>query len=143
MEITYPKAIICVLPRYSTIPVKDEPLYIDFCRIELLIYKPFRNISSDMGNSNEDFVANQEHLFPSYKAWHVDHKASKPLPLADDNLVDGQIQPFHPTNLDEWEILSQFHPTDDIQVNHLDMLGLCDFDKNHNWNYTIIPFNLQ
>lgn len=138
-----PKTIVHVLPRYSIIPSKDAPSYIDFCRVELLLYKPFRNISSNIGNSNEDFVANWEHRFPSYKACNVDHHPSKPLPLADENLVDGKLQPLHPTNLDEWEMLSQIHPTNDIQVNHLDMLGLLDFDKNHNWNDTIIPFNLQ
>ena len=53
-----PKAIVHVLPCYYIIPAKDTPSYIDFCRVELLLYKSFRNISSDIGNSNEDFVAN-------------------------------------------------------------------------------------
>ena len=45
--------------------------------------------------------------------------------------------------LDEWELLSQLHPTNDMQISDLDILGHRDFEKNHNWDDTTIPLILQ
>ncbi len=45
--------------------------------------------------------------------------------------------------INEWELLSQLHPTNELLINDLDMLGLRGFDDTHNWNHTTIPLDLQ
>jgi len=45
--------------------------------------------------------------------------------------------------INEWELLFQLYPTNELLINDLDMLGLCGFDDNHNWNHTTIPLDLQ
>ena len=42
------KAIFHVVPRYSSIPSTIEPCYTNFCRVELMLYKPFRHIVQDI-----------------------------------------------------------------------------------------------
>jgi hypothetical protein len=79
----------------------------------------------------------------TYTPWHVNHKPPTPLPIAQENAFIDEMKTPHPMDLDEWEMLSQLHPTNDIQISDLDMLGHHDFDNNHNWNTTSIPFNLQ
>ena len=54
-------------------------------------------------------------------------------------MVSDDLQNPQPMQLDEWELLSQLHPTNDIQISDLDILGRHDFDKNHNWHDTTIP----
>ena len=97
-----PRKLFVSLPFYFTILAKDAPSHIDFYRVELMLYKPFCNIALDIENSNEDFVANREHLCPSYTPLHVDRKPSKPILLANEHLVDDEIKPLHPQDLDEW-----------------------------------------
>ena len=45
--------------------------------------------------------------------------------------------------MSEWELLSQLHPGNNLQLDDLDMLGHHDFDTNHNWGHTHIPLHLQ
>ena len=58
-------------------------------------------------------------------------------------MVIDNLQYPQPMQLDEWELLSQLHPTNDMQVSDLDILGRRDFDKNHNWHDTTTPLHLQ
>jgi hypothetical protein len=125
------------------IPTIDAPSYIDFCRSELMLYKPLCNIPLDIGTSNEEITTNWAQMKNTYTPWHVDHKPPTPLPIAQENAFGDEMKTPHPMDLDEWEILSQLHPTNNIQISDLDMLGHHDFDNNHNWNTTSIPFNLQ
>ena len=46
-------------------------------------------------------------------------------------------------DLNEWELLSQLYPTDELLINEIQMLGLRGFDDNHNWNDATIPLHLQ
>ena len=52
------KAIIRVIPRYSSIPSTTKPCYVDFCRVEIMLYKPFRHIVQDIGDSAAEFITN-------------------------------------------------------------------------------------
>ena len=48
-----------------------------------------------------------------------------------------------PHTMDEWEILSQIRSDNNIHIDDLEMLGHCDFDKNHNWTHENIPTHLH
>ena len=45
--------------------------------------------------------------------------------------------------MDEWELLSQMRPGNNIKVNDLEMLGHREFDKNHNWSHNNICTELH
>ena len=74
---------------------------------------------------------------------HVDRKLVEPISLSEDTMVSDNLQNPQPMQLDEWELLSQLHPANDMQISDLDILGRCDLDKNHNWHDTTIPLHLQ
>lgn len=108
-----------------------------------MLYKPFRHIARDIGNYAEEFIRNWQAFRPFYEPWHQHRTLSDIDPLANDN---SNIHEFHPPDimdLNEWELLSQLYPTDELLINDLQMLGLRGFDENHNWNHTAIPLHLQ
>ena len=78
-----PPTIVRVLPRYYSIPSIDTPLFIDFCRSELMLYKPFCNIQLDIGASDDAIVTNWQELKLNYTPWHVDWKPTEPLSLSE------------------------------------------------------------
>ena len=108
-----------------------------------MLYKPFPNIPLDIGALDDAIVQNWEALSLTYNPWHVDRKPIDPISLPEDTMVTDNLQYPQPMQLDEWELLSQLHPTNDMQLSDLDNLGRCDFDKNHNWHDTTIPLDLQ
>ena len=136
------QAILRIIPRYSSIPSTTNSSYADFCRVELMLYKPFRHIASDIGNSAEEFIRNWQAFRPFYKLWHQHRTLYDINPPANDNTT----QEFHPPetmDLNEWELLSQLYPTDELLINDIQMLGLRGLDDSHNWNDTTIPLHLQ
>ena len=45
--------------------------------------------------------------------------------------------------MSEWELLSQLHPGNNLQLDDIDILGHRNFDANHNWGHMHIPLHLQ
>ena len=74
---------------------------------------------------------------------HIERVEEEPsTPLSDGSNFDAIMFPL-PHTMDEWELLSQMRPSNNIQVNDLEMLGHREFDKNHNWSHNNIPTHLH
>lgn len=58
-------------------------------------------------------------------------------------LLDDEMYAWHHIELDEWEFLSQLHPSNTIELSDLNILGHCNFGKNLNWSYTFILVHMQ
>ena len=87
-----------------------------------MLYKPFRNIQLDIGASNDAIIINWQELKLTYTPWHVDRKPIEPISLSEDTMVSDDLQNPQPMQLDEWESLSQLHPTNDMQISDLDLV---------------------
>lgn len=126
------KAIVRVIPGYSSIPSTTEPCYADFCRVELMLYKPFRHIVQDIGDSATKFIANWQTFRPFYNPWHQHRTLSDIESVTNDTSNINEANPTDTMEINEWELLSQLHPTNELLINDLDMLGLRVFDDTHN-----------
>lgn len=101
------------------------------------MYFPFRNLPDDIGANKEAIVAQWEQVKHTYHAWHV-HRAHADPPLSttlDDSPVE--TNPHCTMDMDEWQFLSQLHPTNNILFDELELLGHRDFNANHNWAHSI------
>ena len=136
-----PAKIVCDLPCFLDIPPSISPLYVNFCWSELLLYKPFRNVPKDIGSSDLEIVSAWESFHGSYNPWHVDREPSPPPTISVDTPPPDEDHPTSSINLSEWELLSQLHPGNNLQLDDLDMLGHRNFDTNHNWGHTQIPLH--
>ena len=87
------QAILRIIPHYSSIPSMTNSSYDDFCRVELMLYKPFRHIASDIGNSAEEFIRNWQAFRPFYKPWHQHRTLSDIDTPTNDNTT---TEEFHP-----------------------------------------------
>ena len=75
--------------------------------------------------------------------WHIERAEEEPsTPLSDDSNFDAITFPF-PHTMDEWELLSQMRPGNNIEVNDLEMLCNREFDKNHNLSHNNICTHLH
>ena len=96
-------AIVRVWPRFYSIPKEDLDEFETFCFTELLLYKPFRNISSDIGLLMETIIENWRNF--RYRPWHIDRAPSSSNVIEDDADLHAK-----PTNVDEdieeWQLLS-------------------------------------
>ena len=108
-----------------------------------MLYKPFRHIVQDIGDSAAEFITNWQTFHPVYKPWHQHCTLSNIESVADDTSTINETNPLDTMEINEWELLSQLHPTNELFINDLDMLGLRGFDDTHNWNHTTIPLDLQ
>ena len=101
---------------------------------ELLLYKLFRNIHTDIGVNIEIIIHNWRNH--RYRAWHVNR-----IPLGPDTNEEDhdthQDEVVHENDMDEWEMLSCLVPPNTIQVSDIETLGRRDFDLVHPWNSTI------
>ena len=79
----------------------------------------------------------------SYNPWHVNRQPSPPPTISIDTPPPHEDHPACSIDMSEWELLSQLHPGNNLQLDDLDMLGHRDFDTNHNWGHTHIPLHLQ
>ena len=78
-------------------------------------------------------ISHWNHIKGTYVVWHIEIAKEEPsTPLSDGSNFDSITFPLRHT-MDEWEILSQMEPGNNIQVDDLEMLGLHEFVKNHNW----------
>ena len=50
--------IVCVWPRFYSIPPKKYENFEVFCFSKLVLYKPFQNMSTDIGISSEIIIEN-------------------------------------------------------------------------------------
>jgi len=73
-------------------PSTIETCYADFCRVEFMIYKPFRHIVQYIGDSATKFITNWQTLYPFYKPWHQ-HRT-----LSDIEFVADDTSTIHETN---------------------------------------------
>jgi hypothetical protein len=126
--------IVHVWPLFTTIPNKDSNTFVEFCWSELLLYKPFRSFSEDIGLSKEDILANWESIRNDYHAWHVDriHVPTPNEKTSEDEDSHINIQPNMEMN--EWKALSRLVPIRNIKFTSLDMLGLQGIDTSHPWD---------
>ena len=75
--------------------------------------------------------------------WHIEHTEEEPsTPLSDGSNFDAITFPLSHT-MDEWELLSEMRPGNNIEVNDLEMLGHREFDKSHNWSHSNICTKLH
>jgi len=108
-----------------------------------MLYKPFCHIVQDIGDSAAEFITNWQTFRPLYKPWHQHRTLSDIESVANDTSTIHETNPPDTMEINEWELLYQLHPTDELLINDLDMLGLRGFDDTHNWNHTTIPLDLQ
>lgn len=135
--------VVCILPRYTSIPSQGADCYVYFCWSELLLYFRFCNLPNDIGRSNEEIITHWQQIKHTYRAWHV-HRSPEEPPFVESNDVGIlEMKNHHSMDMDEWKFLSQLHPSNDILLDNLDMLGHHNFDANHNWVYSLIASNLQ
>ena len=124
-------AIVCVNPCYIAIAAKKNKNYVSFCWTELLLYKPFHNIPTDIGASAEQIEHNWETYAGQYKPWHVRKNVQEPIREVARSEDHENIIPDSIPN--EWQVLAGLYPGLPIHLNDLDMLGSRDFDLNNTW----------
>lgn len=99
------------------------------------MYKPFRNILTDIGTSPGQIITNWKLLYiHGYTRWHIYGIEQE---CTTENDIDSDGDTFlHSHNEDqyEWEYLSQIGTSNKINVNDLQMLGRRDYDINFDWS---------
>ena len=125
--------IVLVFPRYNAIPSSTDACYASFYWSELLLHFPFRTLPTDVGSTDEEIISHWELKKDTYIAWHV-HDASKDPQSPFFNDTSTSLIPPHPDSVDmnECKFLSQLHPSNNLKVDDIDMLGSHDYDSNHN-----------
>ena len=120
------------LQQFTYVPLFDSSTFEPFCWSELLLYKPFCSFHHDIGKTSSEIISHWHHIKDTYVVWHVEHAQEQPsTPLSDDSNSNAITFPSH--TMDEWELVSQMRPGNNIQVDHLEMLGNHEFDKKNNW----------
>ena len=118
-----------------SIPKGESIEFEAFYFMELLLYKPFGNISSNIGLSAETIIENWRNFH--YCPQHIDRD-----PSSSDVVEDDEDLHAEPTNVDEdieeWQLFPRLVPPNNIDVSNLDTLGQRDFDLCFNWEETII-----
>jgi len=127
----FPPMIVHVLPRYHVIPSFDDLCYSTFCWSELLLYFPFHTLPNDIGSIDAEIIAHWEQRKGTYTPWHIHQEIENPqTPHTEDQSTSDT--PLNSMQMNEWKILSQLHPSYNIEVDDLDIIGYHDFDANHN-----------
>ncbi|XP_059065211.1 uncharacterized protein LOC131857122 [Cryptomeria japonica] len=124
-------AIVRVFPRFQSISAHHSEKWIDFFSSELLLYKPFREIHTDIGHNDESIVAKWDNF--RYNQWHLERRGDieNSENEADSESEDNNAQST--TTENEWEILSRLHHGQIMQVSEIDMLGRRDIDRQTDW----------
>ena len=124
--------IVRVYPLFTSIPPFDSSSFEPFSWSELLLYKPFRSIPHDIGTTTSEIISRWYQIKGTYVVWHIEHAEEEPsTPLSNVSNFDAITFPL-PHTMDEWELLSQIRPGNNIHIDEFEMLGHRDFDKNHN-----------
>ena len=122
-----------VYPRFVSIPPCVSDNFVDFYFSELLLYKPFHEITVDIGEDSNAIISNWESL--NYDPWHVERRVDVE---DNDNISESEsetneIGPGNITEL-EWEIISWLYHGQTMEISEIDMLGRRDIDKQFNWS---------
>lgn len=80
-------SIIKVFSRFVSIPTRGSEKWINFCFLELLLYKPFRNIKRDIGNNDDTIQTNWNNF--NYNQWHVRQRIET---KNDENIEDSETE---------------------------------------------------
>ena len=73
-------AIVTVYPLFKTIPNETNENFEPFFWSELLLYKKFRDIPSDIGITREQIISNWKMLHTNnYSPWHVTRIDNTPM----------------------------------------------------------------
>ncbi|XP_057835128.1 uncharacterized protein LOC131045552 [Cryptomeria japonica] len=138
------KAIVTVYPQFTEPPDEDTNQFDIFCLSELLLYKSFRDIPTEIGASKEQIIKN----WKNFKKTNYNRLGNQQiiddcsLPNEDDSDNNGS-QHQDDTNLYEWEQLSQMGATNNFVQNDLQMLGRRDYDISHFWGATVVVDQLD
>ena len=122
-----------MFPRFYSILARDLEKWIDFCFSEVLLYEPFHDIHTNIGNNDESIVETWDNF--RYNAWHLERRE-------DSNNIENESDPESKDSdnaqgtitENEWEILSRFHCAQIMQVAEIDMLARRDIDRQTNWS---------
>ena len=89
-----------VYPRFVSIPPRVSDNFVDFCFSELLLNKPFREITVDIGEDSNAIISNWELL--NYDPWHVERRADVE---DNDNISESESETneIGPSNITEHE----------------------------------------
>ncbi|XP_059070522.1 uncharacterized protein LOC131040138 [Cryptomeria japonica] len=123
--------IVRVFPRFQSIPACHSEKWIDFCSSELLLYKPFHEIHTDIGHNDESIVATWDNF--RYNQWHLERRGDIEN---SENEADSESKGNNAqgtTTKNEWEILSRLHHGQIMEVLEIDMLGRRDIDRQTGW----------
>ena len=135
--------IVRVYPHFNSIPPSDSSSFEPFCWSELLLYKHFRSIPHDIGTTTSKIISHWNHIKGTHVVWHIQRAEEEPSTHLSDDSNSNAITFSLPHTMDEWELVSQMPPGNNIQFDHLEMLGHHEFDKNHNWSNNNIPTHLH
>ena len=50
--------IVCVFPRFNSVPGQEDEKFVEFCWPELVLYKTFYDFQKDMGHTSNEIVHN-------------------------------------------------------------------------------------
>ena len=106
------------------------------------MYFPFRTLPGDIGSTDAEIIAHWEQKKGTYTPWHVHRENEHPQSPPTEDQTTANTPPAS-MQMNEWQILSQLHPSYNIAIDDLNMIGYLDFDVNHNWSQNIIPPPLQ
>ncbi|XP_059064096.1 uncharacterized protein LOC131856356 [Cryptomeria japonica] len=138
------KAIVIVYPQFREPPDEDTDEFEVFCWSELLLYKPFRDIPTEIGTSKEQIITNWKNFKKTnYNRLHNQQIIDDCSPPNEDVSDNNGSQNEDDTNLYEWELLSRMGATNNFAQNDLQMLGRRDYDINYLWGATIMEDQLD
>ncbi|XP_059068265.1 ATP-dependent DNA helicase pfh1-like [Cryptomeria japonica] len=128
------QAIVNVYPQFKTSPSEVDENFEAYCWSELLLYKPFRHIPTDIGTSPDQIIANWKLLYMhGYIHWHIYGIEQEYMTENDADSDDNSFLHSHNEDQYEWEYLSQMGASNKININDLQMLGRRDYDINFDW----------
>ncbi|XP_057827996.1 uncharacterized protein LOC131039303 [Cryptomeria japonica] len=138
------KAIVTIYPQFREPPDEDTNEFEVFCWSELLLYKPFRDIPTEIGTSKEQIITNWKNFKKTnYNRLHSQQIIDDCSPPNEDVSDNNGSQNEDDTNLYEWELLSRMGATNNFAQNDLQMLGCRDYDINYLWGATVMEDQLD
>lgn len=84
---------------------------------------------SEYRKFSKEFISNWWSFHTSYEPWNLHHTIYDLQPIVNDNSPTHETHPLDTMNLNDWELLSKFHPTNDIFLNYLELLAFMFFMK--------------
>lgn len=138
------QAIVNVYPKFHSIPNEESKHFETFCWSELLLYKHFRNIMTDIGVTKDTIITNWHQMHVNkYDVFHIiRHIKENASPQEEVNNKD-EMNITITSEMNEWELFSRMRHTVNNNLDKLELLGQCEFDTSYNWAETKIPHELH